>query len=108
MGDSAISELHAFLAIIGQGDTVPVRALTQVLAASGADLAAAETAVLEARNEMPAVPEAAVVLPADQDFDDALRDAIVASRAQGAGMAMTVIAWPSKINFSNPLSLPGL
>ena len=91
-GDSAISELHAFLAIIRLVDCVPARALAQVLAASGADLAAAETAVLEARNERPAVPEAAVILPADQDFDNALRDAIVASRAQGAGMAIGITA----------------
>jgi hypothetical protein len=92
MGDSATSELHAFLAIIGQRDTVPARALAQMLAASDADLAAAETAVLEARKERPAVPEAAVILPADQDFDNALRDAIVASRAPKAGMAVGVTA----------------
>ena len=93
MGDSVISELHAFLAIIGQDDTVPARALARVLAASGADLAAAETAVLEARNERPAVPEAAVILPADQDLDNALMDVIVASRPpQKAGMAIGITA----------------
>ena len=93
MGDSVISELHAFLAIIGQDDSVPARALARVLAASGADLAAAETAVLEARNERPAVPEAAVILPADQDLDNALMDVIVASRPpQKAGMAIGITA----------------
>jgi ATP-dependent Clp protease ATP-binding subunit ClpA len=90
MGDSAICELHAFLAIISQGDSVPARALAQVLAASDADLAATETAVLEARKERPAVPEAAVILPADQDFDNALRDAIVASRPPKAAMAIGI------------------
>jgi hypothetical protein len=92
MGDSASSNLHAFLAIIGQRDTVPALALAQVLAANDADLAAAETAVLEARNERPATPEAAVILPADQDFDNALRDAISASRAQRGGMAVGITA----------------
>lgn len=92
MGDSAISELHAFLAIIGQRGTVPARALAQVLAASDADLAAAETAVLEARKERPAVPEAAVVLPADQDFDNALRDAIVALKTPRSGMVIGITA----------------
>ena len=92
MGDSAISELHAFLAMIGQRDTVPARALAQVIAASYADLAAAETAVLEARKEGPAVPEDAVILPADQDFDNALRDAIVAFKTSKTGMAVGITA----------------
>jgi ATP-dependent Clp protease ATP-binding subunit ClpA len=86
MGESASSDLHAFLAIIRQRDTVPARALAQVLAANDSNLAAAETAVLEASDETPAVPEAAVILPADQDFDDALQDAISACRAQRGGM----------------------
>jgi ATP-dependent Clp protease ATP-binding subunit ClpA len=92
MGDSATSELHAFLAIIGQRDSVPARALALVLAASDAGLAAAETAVLEAREERPAVPGTAVVLPGDQDFDNALRDAIVASWAPKTGMAVGITA----------------
>lgn len=92
MGDSAISELHAFLAIIGQPDSVPARAVAQVLAAGDAGLAVAKAAVLEARNERPAVPEAAVILPADQDFDNALRDAIVASRRPKAGMSVGITA----------------
>lgn len=92
MGDSAISELHAFLAMTGQRDTIPARALAQVLAASDADLAAAETAVLEARKERPAVPESAVILPADQDFDNALRDAIVGLKTPRTGMAVGITA----------------
>ncbi len=92
MGESASSDLHAFLAMIGQRDTVPARALAQVLAANDADLAAAETAVLEARDETPAVPEAAVILPADQDFDNALRSAISAARAQRGGMVIGITA----------------
>lgn len=92
MGDSAISELHAFLAIIGQRDNVPARALAQVLAASDADLAAAETAVLEARKERPAVPGSAVILPADQDFDNELRDAIIAFRTPRSAMSVGITA----------------
>jgi hypothetical protein len=92
MGDSVISELHAFMAIIGQRDSVPARALAEVLAASGADLAVAETAVLEARKEKPAVPESAVILTADQDFDNALRDAIVAFKTPKSGMSVGITA----------------
>jgi ATP-dependent Clp protease ATP-binding subunit ClpA len=93
MGDSAVRELHAFLAIIRKRDTVPARALAQILAERGVDLAAAEAAVLEASGEMAALPESAVILPADQDFDDGLRDAIVASRSPGtAGMSVGITA----------------
>jgi hypothetical protein len=93
MGDSASSELHAFLAIIRKRETVPARALAQVLTERDADLGAAEAAVLEARDERTAVPESAVILPADQDFDNGLRDAIVASRRPGtAGMSVGVTA----------------
>lgn len=66
--------------------------MAQVLAASEADLAATETAVLEARKERPAVPEDAVILPADQDFDNALRDAIVAFKTPRTGMAVGITA----------------
>lgn len=92
MGDSAFGELHAFLAIIRQREAVPTRALAQVLAARDTDLAAAEAAVLEARNQTPPVPESAVILPADQDFDNALRDAISASKTGKGGTVVGITA----------------
>jgi hypothetical protein len=88
MGASHISELHAFLAIIRQADTVPARALT----ASGADLAGMETALAEHVADRPAPPDGAVILPADQDFDDDFSDALVTARGPKAGMAVGVTA----------------
>lgn len=88
MGASHISELHAFLAIIRQADTVPARALT----ASGADLAGMEAALAEHVADRPAPPDGAVILPADQDFDDEFSDALVTARGPKAGLAVGVTA----------------
>jgi hypothetical protein len=92
MGASHISELHAFLAIIRQADTVPVRAIARALAASGADLAGMEAALAEHAADRPAPPDGAVILPADQDFDDDFSDALVTARGPKAGMAVGVTA----------------
>jgi hypothetical protein len=92
MGASHISDLHAFLAIIRQVDTVPARAIAQALAVSGADLAEVEAALAEHAADRPAPPDGAVTLPADQDFDDEFRDALVTARGPEAGMAVGVTA----------------
>jgi hypothetical protein len=92
MGASHISDLHAFLAIIRQADTVPARAIARALAASGADLAEVEAALAEHAADRPAPPDGAVILPADQDFDDEFRDALVTARGPKAGMAVGVTA----------------
>jgi hypothetical protein len=54
MGASHISDLHAFLAIIRQADTVPARAIARALAVSGADLAEVEAALAEHAADRPA------------------------------------------------------
>jgi hypothetical protein len=92
MGASHISDLHAFLAVIRQAGTVPGRAIARALAASGADLARAEAALAEHAADRPAPPDGAVILPADQDFDDEFRDALVTARGPEAGMAVGVTA----------------
>jgi hypothetical protein len=92
MGASHISDLHAFLAIIRQVDTVPARAIARALAVSGADLAEVEAALAEHAADRPAPPDGAVILPADQDFDDEFRDALVTARGPKAGMAVGVTA----------------
>ena len=92
MGASYISDLHAFLAIIRQADTVPARAIARALAASGADLAEVEAALAEHAADRIGPPDGAVILPADQDFDDEFRDALITARGPKAGMAVGVTA----------------
>jgi ATP-dependent Clp protease ATP-binding subunit ClpA len=92
MGASQISELHAFLAIIRQVDTVRARAIARALAVSGAGLAEAEAVLAEHAAARPVPPDGAVILPADQDFDDELSDALVAARGPKAGLAVGVTA----------------
>ena len=92
IGASHISDLHAFLAIIRQADTVPARASARALAVSGADLAEVEAALAEHAVDRPAPPDGAVILPADQDFDDEFRDALVTARGPKAGLAVGVTA----------------
>lgn len=92
MGASYISDLHAFLAIIRQADTVPARAIARALAASGADLAEVEAALAEHAADRIGPPDGAVILPADQDFDDEFRDALITARGPQAGMAVGVTA----------------
>jgi hypothetical protein len=92
MGASHISDLHAFLAIIRQADTVPARAIARALAASGADLAGVEAALAEHAADRIGAPDGAVILPADQDFDDEFRDALITARGPEAGMAVGLTA----------------
>jgi hypothetical protein len=79
MGDSYIGVEHAFLAMIRMRETVPARALADLV-----ELDALESAVLEAKNA-PAggPPEDAVFLPEGQQMDPPLRRAIADALPEG-------------------------
>jgi ATP-dependent Clp protease ATP-binding subunit ClpA len=71
MDDSYVGAEHLFLGIIRDRNTVPARALADLV-----DLAALDAAVLEVKNEPPRVPESGVFLPEGQEFDAPLEAAI--------------------------------
>jgi hypothetical protein len=77
-GDSYIGAGHALLSMIRKRETVPARAL-----ASLADLDALEAVVLEAMNAPGGPPADAVFLPAGQELDGPLRQAIIDARPEG-------------------------
>jgi len=70
-GDSYLGAEHALIEMLRRRDTVPARAL-----ASLADLAALESAVLEAKNAPVQVPSCAVVLPEGATLDGPLERAL--------------------------------
>jgi hypothetical protein len=79
MGDSHLGVEHAFLAMIRNRETVPARALAGL-----ADLDALDAAVVEAANAPVRPAEGAVFLPADQQLDSPLLEAISEAVPEGA------------------------
>ncbi len=86
MGDSYIGVEHAFLAMIRMRETVPARALADLV-----ELDAVEAAVLEAKNA-PAggPPEGAVFLPEGQEMDGPLRRAVADALAEGTTFGFSI------------------
>jgi hypothetical protein len=78
MGDSHLGVDHALLAMIRNRETVPARALAGL-----ADLDALDAAVVEAMNAPIAPAEGAVFLPAGQQLDSPLSEAIIDALPEG-------------------------
>jgi hypothetical protein len=86
MGDSYIGVEHAFLAMIRMRETVPARALADLV-----ELDALEAAVLEAKNA-PAgdPPEGAAFLPEGQEMDGPLRRAVADALPEGTTFGFSI------------------
>lgn len=72
MNESLIGDDHAFIAIIRARDSVPARALAGLV-----DLDSLEAALVEARAVTRQRPDTSVILPEDQPWDAALKQAII-------------------------------